>query len=55
MIMQVLTNKIQWYNKTTKPVSDFYKKDFNEIYYDIDEMTKLKKQLIKSSKFFEIY
>ena len=39
----VIETRFKEYNKTTKPVSDFYKKDFNEIYYDIDGNDQIEK------------
>ena len=39
----VIETRFSEYNKTTKPVSDFYKKYFNEIFCDIDGNDEIEK------------
>ena len=39
----VIETRFNEYNKTTKPVSNFYKTNFNEIFYDIDGNEQIEK------------
>ena len=50
----VIETRFNEYNKTTKPVSDLYKKDFNEIYYDINGNDQIEKITNKSKEVISV-